>query len=169
MIARSKATRAEIHAEVLEEGWSETRGSFTQSYGSDELDASLLLMPIVGFIAADDPRMVATVDAVREELTVDGLLYRYRSDENDCDGLPAGEGAFLACSFWLVEVLALQGKTTEARALFDHLLALRNDVGLLAEEYDTVGDHQLGNFPQAFTHLTLVTAALAIDEAERRR
>ena len=168
-VDRWKATRAEIHAEVLEEGWSETRGSFTQSYGRDDLDASLLLLPIVGFLPADDPRMVATVHAVREELTVDGLLYRYASDEDSCDGLPAGEGAFLACSYWLVEVLAKQDKVDEARALFDHLLTLRNDVGLLAEEYDTVAGCQLGNVPQAFTHLTLVTAALAIDEAERRR
>ena len=165
-VDRWKAIRAEIQAEVLDQGWSETRGSFTQSYGRDELDASILLLPIVGFIAADDPRMVATVDAIREELTVDGLLYRYAADEESCDGLPGGEGAFLACSFWLVEVLAKQGKVGEARALFDRLLSLRNDVGLLAEEYDTRERRQLGNVPQAFTHLTLVTAALAIDEAE---
>ena len=162
-VERWRELRDEIKAEVLREGWSETKQAFTQSYGSEDLDASVLLMPMVGFLDADDPRFVSTVDAIRRELTVDGLLLRYRS-EAGVDGLPAGEGVFLPCSFWLVEVLALQGRDDEARELFDRLLARRNDVGLLAEEYDPTSQCQLGNFPQAFTHLSLVTAALALGE-----
>jgi GH15 family glucan-1,4-alpha-glucosidase len=122
-------------------------------------------MPIVGFLPADDPRFVSTVEAIRRELSVDGLLLRYRSqDEQRVDGLPAGEGVFLACSFWLVEVLALQGRLDEAEALFDRLLGLRNDLGLLSEEYDPKAGMLLGNFPQAFTHLSLVEAALTLAE-----
>jgi len=157
--------RDEIRAQVLRCGWSERKQAFAQSYGSDELDASILLMPIVGFLPADDPRFVSTVEAIRRELSVDGLLLRYRSqDEQHIDGLPAGEGVFLACSFWLVEVLALQGRLEEAQALFDRLLGLRNDVGLLSEEYDPKTGMLLGNFPQAFTHLALVEAALTLAE-----
>jgi GH15 family glucan-1,4-alpha-glucosidase len=158
---RWRAARDEIHAEVLAEAWSESRQAFTQAYGSDELDASVLLMPIVGFLPADDPRVVSTVDAVRRELVVDGLLHRYVNERN-VDGLPAGEGVFLPCSFWLVEVLAMQGRHDDARELFERLLDLRNDVGLLAEEYDPAAGCQLGNFPQAFTHLALISAALAL-------
>jgi GH15 family glucan-1,4-alpha-glucosidase len=122
-------------------------------------------MPIVGFLPADDPRFVSTVEAIRRELSVDGLLRRYRSqDAPEIDGLPAGEGVFLACSFWLVEVLALQGRLEEAQALFDRLLGLRNDLGLLSEEYDPKTGMLLGNFPQAFTHLALVEAALTLAE-----
>jgi GH15 family glucan-1,4-alpha-glucosidase len=162
-----RAMRDEIKAQVLSCGWSERKQAFSQSYGSDELDASILLMPIVGFLPADDPRFVSTVEAIRRELSVDGLLLRYRSqDEQHIDGLPAGEGVFLACSFWLVEVLALQGRLEEAQELFDRLLGLRNDVGLLSEEYDPKTGMLLGNFPQAFTHLALVEAALTL--AERR-
>ena len=150
---------------MLRCGWSERKQAFTQSYGSDELDASILLMPIVGFLPADDARFVSTVEAIRRELSVDGLLRRYRSqDELGVDGLPAGEGVFLACSFWLVEVLALQGRLEEAEALFDRLLGLRNDLGLLSEEYDPTAGILLGNFPQAFTHLALVEAALTLAE-----
>jgi GH15 family glucan-1,4-alpha-glucosidase len=150
---------------VLSYGWSERKQAFTQSYGSDDLDASILLMPIVGFLPANDPRIVSTVEAIRHELSVDGLLLRYRSqDEQRVDGLPAGEGVFLACSFWLVEVLAMQGRLDEAQALFDRLLSLRNDLGLLSEEYDPQAGMQLGNFPQAFTHLALVEAALTLDQ-----
>ncbi len=127
----------------------------------DELDASVLVIPLVGFLPADDPRVVSTVDVIRRDLTTDGLVLRYHTDE-DVDGLPGGEGVFLACSFWLVEVLALQGRRAEAEELFERLLALRNDVGLLAEEYDPRAGRQLGNFPQAFTHLALVEAALAL-------
>jgi GH15 family glucan-1,4-alpha-glucosidase len=160
-VARWRQARDEIRAQVLERGWSERKQAFTQSYGSDALDASLLLMPIVGFIAADDPRFVSTVEAIRRELSVDGLLLRYRA-EGDVDGLPPGEGVFLACSFWLVEVLAMQGKVEEARALFARLLGLGNDVGLFSEEYDLIAGRMLGNFPQALTHLALVEAALAL-------
>jgi GH15 family glucan-1,4-alpha-glucosidase len=134
-----------------------------QFYDSEELDASALVLPLVGFLPADDPRVVSTVEAIRRDLTHDGLVLRYRTDEDgEVDGLPAGEGVFLACSFWLVEVLALQGRREEARELFERLLALRNDVGLLAEEYDPRSGRLLGNFPQAFTHLALVEAALAL-------
>jgi GH15 family glucan-1,4-alpha-glucosidase len=162
--------RDEIKAQVLSYGWSERKQAFTQSYGSDDLDASILLMPIVGFLPANDPRIVSTVEAIRHELSVDGLLLRYRSqDEQRVDGLPAGEGVFLACSFWLVEVLAMQGRLDEAQALFDRLLSLRNDLGLLSEEYDPQAGMQLGNFPQAFTHLALVEAALTLDQRRSPR
>jgi GH15 family glucan-1,4-alpha-glucosidase len=167
-LARWRDVRDEIKAQVLERGWSERKQSFTQSYGSDALDASLLQMPIVGFIAADDPRFVSTVEAIRRELSVDGLLLRYRTEEGS-DGLPAGEGVFLACSFWLVEVLAMQGKEEEARALFERLLGLGNDVGLFSEEYDPTTGRMLGNFPQALTHLALVEAALALGATRSMR
>jgi GH15 family glucan-1,4-alpha-glucosidase len=155
--------RDEIRAELLTRAWSSEKRAFTQSYESKELDSSLLLMPLVGFLPATDERVMSTVAAIRRELTVDGLLLRYRShDDGGVDGLPAGEGVFLPCSFWLVEVLALQGAVDEARELFEWLLDLRNDVGLLSEEYDPGSGCQLGNFPQAFTHLALVSAALAL-------
>jgi GH15 family glucan-1,4-alpha-glucosidase len=163
-VDRWRRLRDEIKREVLARGWSERKQAFTQSYGSDALDASLLMMPLVGFLPSNDPRVVSTVDAICRELTVNGLLLRYDTGERNVDGLPPGEGVFLPCSFWLAEVLALQGRRDEARALFDRLLALRNDVGLLAEEYDPVAGRQLGNFPQAFTHLALVDAALALGE-----
>jgi GH15 family glucan-1,4-alpha-glucosidase len=162
-VERWRALRDEIRAQVLTRAWSERKQAFTQSYGSDELDASVLLMPIVGFLSPTDPRVVSTVEAVQRELMVDGLLHRYRTRES-VDGLPPGEGVFLPCSFWLVQVLALQGRQDEARALFHHLLALRNDVGLLSEEYDPKAGRMLGNFPQAFTHLALVEAAVALGE-----
>ena len=137
---------------MLDRAWSEEKQAFTQSYDSDELDASVLLMPAVGFLPATDERFVSTVDAIRRELTVDGLLQRYRpAADGSVDGLRAGEGVFLPCSFWLADALALQGKLDEARELFERLLDLRNDVGLLSEEYDPVAGRQLGNFPQAFT------------------
>jgi GH15 family glucan-1,4-alpha-glucosidase len=162
-VDRWRAVRDEIQAEVIERGWSEKRQAFVQYYGSDELDASALMIPLVGFLPADDPRVVSTVDAIRRDLTYDGLVLRYHTDEDgDVDGLPAGEGVFLACSFWLAEVLALQGKRDEARELFERLLTLRNDVGLLAEEWEPRAGRLVGNFPQAFTHLALVEAALAL-------
>jgi GH15 family glucan-1,4-alpha-glucosidase len=166
-VDRWRELRDEIKDQVLTCGWSERKQAFTQSYGSDELDASILLMPIVGFLPADDPRFVSTVEAIQRELSVDGLLLRYRSQDDPgggVDGLPAGEGVFLACSFWLVEVLALQGRLDEAEALFERLLGLRNDLGLLSEEYDPEAGMLLGNFPQAFTHLALVEAALTLAE-----
>ncbi len=168
-VERWQALRDEIHAQVLANGWSERKQAFAQSYGADELDAAVLLMPLVGFLPATDPRVVSTVDAIRRELTVDGLVLRYRPEESGVDGLPAGEGVFLACTFWLVTVLELQGRHDEARELFERLLDLRNDVGLLAEEYDPIAGRQLGNFPQAFTHLALVSTALALNEGRPPR
>jgi GH15 family glucan-1,4-alpha-glucosidase len=167
-IERWAELRDEIKTQVLECGWSDRREAFTQFYGSDALDASLLQMPIFGFIDANDPRFVSTVEAIRRELSVDGLLLRYRS-EDDVDGLPPGEGVFLACSFWLVEVLAMQGKHDEACALFERLLGLGNDVGLFSEEYDPIAGRMLGNFPQALTHLALVEAALALRDERSMR
>ena len=167
-VERWRALREEIHAEILERGWNEEKQSFTQSYDSAELDASLLVIPMVGFLPPDDERTVSTVAAIRRELTVDGLVLRYRVDETD-DGLPGDEGVFLPCSFWLAEVLALQGRHDEARELFERLLDLRNDLGLLSEEYDPRTGRQLGNFPQAFTHLALVDAALALGKGRTIR
>ena len=162
-VERWRALRDEIHAEVLARSWSEAKGAFAQSYDSDDLDASVLMMPLVGFIEADDERMVTTVEAIHRELTVDGLVMRYRPHPDGAvDGIAEGEGVFLACSFWLVEVLALQGRHDEAREMFERLLDLRNDVGLLSEEYDPVARRQLGNVPQAFSHLALVSAALVL-------
>jgi GH15 family glucan-1,4-alpha-glucosidase len=169
-VERWRVLRDEIHAQVLTSAWNPEKRAFAQYYGSDELDASVLLMPTVGFLPATDERIVSTVEAVRRELTVDGLLLRYRPQEDgEVDGLPAGEGVFLPCSFWLADVLALQGKLDEARELFERLLDLRNDVGLLSEEYDPVAGRQLGNFPQAFTHLSLVNTALVLSEGRSLR
>jgi GH15 family glucan-1,4-alpha-glucosidase len=169
-VDRWRALRDEIHAEVLTRAWSANKQAFTQSYGSDELDASTLLMPIVGFLDATDARFVSTVEAIRSELTVDGLVLRYRPrDGGDVDGLPGGEGVFLPCSFWLADALALQGKIDDARELFERLLGLRNDVGLLSEEYDPTAARQLGNFPQAFTHLALVNTAFILGEGRGLR
>ncbi|KAB2972043.1 glycoside hydrolase family 15 protein [Streptomyces sp. SS1-1] len=157
-----RAFRDEVHREVCERGYDPERNTFTQSYGSRELDAAVLLIPRVGFLPPDDPRVIGTIDAVRAELSHDGLLRRYSTEGRSVDGLPGGEGAFLACSFWLAEALHRAGRTKEARELFDHLVGLANDVGLLAEEYDPVAGHQLGNFPQAFSHIGLVNTALAL-------
>jgi len=169
-IERWRALRDEIHAEVLARAWNDEQQAFTQSFGSDELDASVLLMPLVGFLPATDERLISTVKAIRRELTVDGLVLRYRPQEDgDVDGLPVGEGVFLPCSFWLAQVLALQGKLDEGRELFERLLDLRNDVGLLSEEYDPVAGRQLGNFPQAFTHLALVNTAILLGEGRSLR
>jgi GH15 family glucan-1,4-alpha-glucosidase len=162
-----RALREEVHREVCEKGYDPERNTFTQSYGSRELDAALLLIPRVGFLPPDDPRVTGTVDAVRAELGEGGgLLRRYSSDTSSVDGLPGGEGAFLVCSFWLADALHLTGRTEEARELFDRLVGLANDVGLLAEEYrvddDPAAGRQLGNFPQAFSHIGLVNTALAL-------
>jgi GH15 family glucan-1,4-alpha-glucosidase len=129
-----------------------------QAYGSKALDASLLLLPIVGFLPPSDPRIVGTVRAIEHRLMRDGLVFRYDSGETE-DGLPPGEGAFLACSFWFIDNLIMQGRLGEGRAIFDRLLALRNDVGLLAEEYAPHARRQMGNFPQAFSHVALVNTA----------
>ncbi|MCO5398817.1 glycoside hydrolase family 15 protein [Ralstonia soli] len=158
---RWRAVRDRIHAEVCAHGVNAKRGCFVQSYGSTELDAALLMLPLVGFLPASDSRIQGTVKAIEEDLLVDGLVRRYRT-EAVTDGLPEGEGVFLACSFWYVDNLVMQGRHDEARALFTKLLALRNDVGLLAEEYDPRVHRLVGNFPQAFSHIALVNSALAL-------
>ncbi|MFF4213855.1 glycoside hydrolase family 15 protein [Streptomyces sp. NPDC001796] len=162
-----QAMRQEVHREVCERGYDHERNTFTQYYGSRALDASLLQIPLVGFLPPDDPRVTGTIDAVRAELSCDGLLLRYDPRHTDVDALPGEEGAFLACSFWLADALHLTGRTDEARELFERLVELCNDVGLLAEEYDPVTGRQLGNFPQAFSHLGLVGTALALDGGEK--
>jgi GH15 family glucan-1,4-alpha-glucosidase len=167
-VERWRAIAEEIRAEVLANAWSEEKQAFTQFYGSEELDAGVLLLPLVGFLPATDARMVSTVEAIRRELTVDGLVLRYRPEQSGVDGLPGGEGVFLPCSFWLASVLALQGRFDEARELFERLLDLRNDVGLLSEEWDPAAARQLGNFPQAFTHLALIETALSLTEGRMR-
>jgi GH15 family glucan-1,4-alpha-glucosidase len=156
--ARWSAIRDEIHAEVCTKAYDADRKTFVQSYGSSNLDAALLMMPLVGFLPATDERMQGTVEAIQTGLTTDGFVARYTTDEK-VDGLPPGEGVFLPCTFWLADNLALMGRVDEARALFERLIGLANDVGLLAEEYDPVSKRQLGNFPQAFTHVSLVNSA----------
>jgi GH15 family glucan-1,4-alpha-glucosidase len=159
-IERWKRLRKEIHDEVCERGYDPQRRAFTQCYDSKELDASLLMMPFVGFLDATDERVVGTVDAIQGELSHDGFILRYSGEsQSSVDGLPPGEGAFLPCTFWLADNLVLQGRHDEGRAIFERLLAIRNDVGLLAEEYDTDAQRQVGNFPQAFTHVSLVNSA----------
>jgi GH15 family glucan-1,4-alpha-glucosidase len=168
---RWRQIRKTIHAEVCERGFDVERNSFVQSYGSKAIDASLLLIPKVGFLPATDPRVIGTLSAVERELISDGLVLRYDTEKR-VDGLPPGEGAFLACSFWLVDNYVLQGRLDEARALFERLLSLRNDVGLLAEQYDASGRRQLGNFPQAFSHLALINSArnlLGLNASAHRR
>ncbi|MGA4842781.1 glycoside hydrolase family 15 protein [Streptomyces sp. G45] len=160
---RWRRLRDEIHADVCAHGYDARRRTFTQAYGSAELDAALLLIPRVGFLPPDDPRVLGTVDAVREDLaTREGFVRRYSTDGTVVDGLPGREGAFLVCSFWLADALHLTGRTREARDLFERLLALRNDVGLLAEQYDPVHGRQLGNFPQAFSHVGLAVTAFTL-------
>jgi len=165
-VERWRELRERIHADVCENGFSRKRNAFVQSYGSEELDASLLQIALTGFLPATDPRVVSTVEAIRKELTVDGLVMRYRSHES-VDGLPRGEGVFLACSFWLADNLCLQGRWDEARELFQRLVGLANDVGLLAEEYDPVAKRLLGNFPQAFSHVGLVNTAMNLGNREK--
>ena len=155
--------RDAVHRDVCEKGYDPVRNTFTQYYGSQELDAALLLIPRFGFLPPDDPRVVGTVDAVREALGHDGFVRRYdTAADTPVDGLPGDEGAFLACSFWLVDALQMTGRRKEARVLFERLVGLANDVGLLAEEYDPVAGRQLGNFPQAFSHIGLVNTALTL-------
>jgi GH15 family glucan-1,4-alpha-glucosidase len=157
--------RDEIHQDVCERGFDQDLGSFVQAYGSKSLDASLLLLPLVGFLPPTDPRIVGTVKAIEQRLFVDGFVMRYDTGEV-VDGLPPGEGAFLACSFWLADNYVLQGRVDEARELFERLLSLRNDVGLLAEEYDPHLSRQVGNFPQAFSHVALVNTAYNLTRAQ---
>ena len=160
-VDRWRATRDAIHDQACRLGFDPKLGAFVQSYGSDRLDASLLMIPLVGFLPVTDPRVAGTVAAIERDLTVDGLVVRYRSDP-DADGLPPGEGTFLPCSFWLADNLALLGRHDDARRLFEHLLSLRNDVGLLSEEYDTKAGRLVGNFPQAFSHISLVNTAFSL-------
>ncbi|GAB4100926.1 glycoside hydrolase family 15 protein [Sinomonas halotolerans] len=166
-LERWTAVRDEIRADVLAHGMDPTGSHFVQSYGSSELDAALLLIPRVGFLPYDDPRVVATIEAVQRELAADGFLLRYRT-ESGADGLPGTEGVFLACSFWLVTALVGIGRRDEARRLFEDLLELRNDVGLLSEEYDPRLGRQLGNTPQAFSHFGLINAAVALEQGMGR-
>jgi len=170
-VERWRRLAATIHEEVCRSGFDAERRAFVQYYGSTELDAALLLMPLVGFLPVDDPRVVGTVRAIERELTVDGLVMRYRNQEH-VDELPPGEGVFLACSFWLADVQVMSGRRAEALVLFERLLALRNDVGLLPEEFDPRARRALGNFPQAFSHVGLINTAhsltLAQGPAERR-
>jgi GH15 family glucan-1,4-alpha-glucosidase len=162
---RWRRVRDEIHDEVCRRAFDPAQGCFVQAYGSKQLDAGLLLLPLVGFLPADDPRIRGTVAAIERRLMAEGLVRRYDTSEVE-DGLPPGEGAFLACSFWLADNLILQNRCAEARVLFDRLLALRNDVGLLGEMYDPHARRMLGNFPQAFSHVALVNTALNLSRVE---
>jgi GH15 family glucan-1,4-alpha-glucosidase len=153
--------RDQIHADVCSNGYSSTRGSFVQSYGSNELDASLLLISQTGFLPPDDARIINTIAAIEKDLTQDGLVMRYRT-ESGADGLPPGEGVFLACSFWMVDALVQQRRRPQAEEMFQQLLGLANDVGLFAEEYDVKAKRMVGNFPQAFSHVAMVNSAFAL-------
>jgi GH15 family glucan-1,4-alpha-glucosidase len=164
-LERWRALRSTVRAEVMDRGYNVERGCFTQHYDTTEVDASLLLLPSVGFIADDDPRFLGTIRAVEQDLLRNGLVMRYRTQAG-VDGLPGDEHPFLACSFWLVTAYAGAGRLEEAHALMHRLVALANDVGLLSEEYDPVGSRMVGNFPQAFSHLALIRAALALHEAD---
>jgi GH15 family glucan-1,4-alpha-glucosidase len=166
-LARWSEVRDDIHRTVCERGFDEDRQTFTQVLGAPELDASTLMIGVIGFLDGTDPRVTGTIDAILRELTTDGLVARYSTTASD-DGLTGGEGRFLACSFWLVSALALNGRLAAARELFERLLGLRNDLGLLAEEYDVERARQVGNFPQAFSHLALIQAAQAITDAAAR-
>lgn len=161
-----RAIREEICRDVCENGYDSHLGAFTQAYGSKKLDASALLIPTVGFLTPDDPRVIGTIETIERNLMRDGLVLRYQTDET-VDGLPPGEGAFLACSFWLADAYAMCGRTDDARRLFEHLLSLRNDLGLLAEEYDPAAKRQLGNFPQAFSHISLINTAHNLSGADK--
>ena len=165
-VERWAALRDRVHAEVCERGFHPGRNAFVQAYGSDVLDASLLMIPLVGFLPADDPRVRGTVAAIERELMVDGLVLRYDSSAAD-DGLPPGEAAFLVCSFWLVDNLVLQGRHEDARRMFERLLDIRNDVGLLSEQFDPGTGRQLGNFPQALSHLGLINSAFNLTARAR--
>lgn len=158
-VERWQKVRAKIHDEICTQGYNEKLGSFVQSYGSEHLDASLLLMPLTGFLPPEDPRVKGTLNAIEKNLMSGGLVLRYDT-EKVSDGLPPGEGVFLACSFWMVSALKLQGRDADARKLFERVLSLANDVGLLAEEYDTTAKRLVGNFPQALSHISLVNAAV---------
>jgi GH15 family glucan-1,4-alpha-glucosidase len=170
-VERWREIRDEIHADVCEHGFDADVGAFTQSYGSTRLDANVLTIPLVGFLPAEDDRVRSTIEVIGRELNQDGLIARYQADEEnvDVDGLPPGEGVFLPCSFWYAADLALLGRVEEARELYRRLLSLRNDLGLLSEEYDPIAGRMLGNFPQAFTHLSIVGCAHVLVRGESPR
>jgi GH15 family glucan-1,4-alpha-glucosidase len=153
-----RALSAKIHEDICRQGFNPQRNAFTQYYGGQELDAALLMVPLVGFLPATDPRVIGTVEAIQRELLTDGLVKRY-STQPHVDGLPPGEGAFLPCTFWLADNLAMARRYHEARTIFERLLSICNDVGLLSEEYDPGARRQLGNFPQALTHVSLINTA----------
>jgi GH15 family glucan-1,4-alpha-glucosidase len=163
-LERWQKIRDEIHAQVCARGYNAKKKAFTQFYGSEELDASLLMMPLVGFLPATDERVRHTIEAVERELVEEGFVRRYRPEANNLDGLPGSEGVFLLCTFWLADCLHLIGRTDDARNLFEKLLALRNDLGLLSEQYDPRAKRQLGNFPQAFSHVALVNTVRILGE-----
>jgi len=163
---RWRALRSRIHDEVCARGFNTQRNAFVQAYGSSQLDASLLLLPTTGFLPATDPRVRGTIEAIERDLLVDGFVLRYDTHATD-DGLPPGEGAFLACTFWLADAYALSGRQDEARALFERLLSLRTDLGLLSEEYDVGARRLVGNFPQAFSHIALLTTAHNLARIEK--
>jgi GH15 family glucan-1,4-alpha-glucosidase len=161
---RWRALRDRIHTDVCQRGFNPNVGTFVQSYGSTALDASLLLIPLVGFLPPSDPRVVATIEAIERKLVVDGFVLRYDLEQTR-DGLRGHEGTFLLCSFWLVDCLIMLGRREDARHLFDRLLGVRNDLGLLADEYDPISRRLLGNFPQAFSHVGLVNSAVNLTRA----
>ena len=168
-VDRWRDLRDKIRADIMKKGYDAKRKTFTQFYGSDELDAALLMVPLVGFLPADDERVVGTVAAIEQELLRDGFVQRYTQHPGtDVDGLPPGEGAFLACTFWLADNYALMGRHDEAHEVFERLLALRNDVGLLSEEYDTQAQRLVGNFPQAFSHVPLIDTARTLTSAHAK-
>jgi GH15 family glucan-1,4-alpha-glucosidase len=164
-LERWRKLRDQIHRQVCRRGFNKKKNAFTQHYGSDAMDASILMLPLVGFLPADDARVRGTIEAVERDLLWNGFVLRYRPEENNVDGLPGSEGVFLPCSFWLADCYHLTGRKKDARVLFEKLLDLRNDVGLLSEEYDPEAKRMLGNFPQAFTHVGLVNTAQVLSEA----
>jgi GH15 family glucan-1,4-alpha-glucosidase len=165
-VERWRRVRDEIHRQVCQQGFDAARGSFVRAYGSKSLDASLLLLPAIGFLPPEDPRIQGTIRAIERDLVVDGFVRRYNTLEND-DGLPPGEGAFLACSFWLADAYVMSGRHREARKLFDRLVGLCNDIGLLSEEYDAAERRLVGNFPQAFSHVALINTAHNLSRASK--
>jgi GH15 family glucan-1,4-alpha-glucosidase len=168
LLPHLRALAERIHTEVCERGFNPRVGAFTQYYGATELDASVLVIPHFGFLPGTDPRMQGTVAAIEKTLLRDGFVLRY-STEHGTDGLPGSEGAFLACSFWLADNYAFAGRLDEAQALFERLLSLRNHIGLLSEEYDPKLQRQIGNFPQAFSHLALIVTAQIIESVSQNR
>jgi GH15 family glucan-1,4-alpha-glucosidase len=172
--ARWRELRDRIKREVCDNGYDAERGAFTQYYGTTELDAAVLLIPELGFLPGDDPRVISTVNVIKRDLVTDGLVRRYQLDDSQksaVDGLSGSEGAFLACSFWLANALQLTGQDDEASEMFEHLLSFRNDVGLLSEEFDPRHGRLVGNTPQAFSHFALIQTALNIEDhaAHHRR